>query len=424
MHDCPVARCLFEQPPSGPSGGSSAGTAGSLATTSGSGGMSVASAGSGVSGSGSGGVQTSGGSTSTGGATSAAGADQGGSTSAAGAPGLGGALAQLAQLARPAAGTAGSAGSAGSSFVQPPLVTSAAGAYWVTSGTLTEAASGTADVTVNDTSTAQTWEGFGGSFNEKGWAYLALLSDADRTTALNLLFGKDGCNLTWGRIPMGASDYSIDRYSLDEVPSGQTDTTMASFSTTRDEQKLIPFVKAAQTVKSDLRFWASPWSPPTWMKDGPFNDDSPFDGGSMKKDDATLAAHALYFVKFVQAYKQKGINIDVVSPQNEPGYSGTYPTCAWAPATYADLRRQTSRPCSQPSRPDHEDHARHLQRRHGGHLDRQHRHGRHHGERQGRRARLSVGHAGQRQGRSEVHASHLGDRAQVRQLPVGDSVQR
>jgi len=205
----------------------------------------------------------------------------------------------------------------------------------VTSGTLTEAASGTADVTVNETATAQTWEGFGGSFNEKGWAFLALLSDADRTTALNLLFGRDGCNLTWGRIPMGASDYSMDRYSLDEVPSGQTDPTMASFSTTRDEQKLIPFVKAAQTVKSDLRFWASPWSPPTWMKDGPFNDDSPFDGGSMKKDDATLAAHALYFVKFVQAYKQKGIDIDVVSPQNEPGYSGTYPTCAWAPATYA-----------------------------------------------------------------------------------------
>jgi glucosylceramidase len=73
------------------------------------------------------------------------------------------------------------------------------------------------------------------------------------------------------------------------------------------------------------------------MKDGPFNDDSAFDGGSMKKDAATLAAHALYFVKFVQAYKEKGINIEVVSPQNEPGYSGTYPTCAWAPTTYASF---------------------------------------------------------------------------------------
>src|SRR6478735_1025766 len=313
--------------PSGGNGGPSAGTggvpvgsAGSPPTTSGSAGMSVAA--------GNGGLQNNAGAPSSGGAPSAAGAGQSGSSASAGALGVGGSAGST--------GSAGSAGSAGANnFVQPPLVTSTAGAYWTTSGVLTEATSGTADVTVNDTSMAQTWEGFGGSFNEKGWAFLSLLSEADRNTALNLLFGKDGCNLTWGRIPMGASDYSIDRYSLDEVAAGQTDPTMASFSTTRDEQKLIPFVKAAQGVKSDLRFWASPWSPPTWMKDGPFNDDSPFDGGSMKKDDATLAAHALYFVKFVQAYKQKGITIDVVSPQNEPGYSGTYPTCAWAPATYA-----------------------------------------------------------------------------------------
>ncbi len=71
------------------------------------------------------------------------------------------------------------------------------------------------------------------------------------------------------------------------------------------------------------------------MKDGPFNDSSPFDGGTMKTDDATLGALAQYFVKFVQAYAEEGITIEVVSPQNEPGYSGTYPTCAWAPATYA-----------------------------------------------------------------------------------------
>ncbi|HET7540869.1 MAG TPA: glycoside hydrolase family 30 beta sandwich domain-containing protein [Polyangiaceae bacterium] len=309
--------------PSGPNG-SSAGASGSHTNAGGSAGTLVASSGGSSTGTaGSAGSATSGGSTSTGGTPSAAGADQGGAPSSAGSVGLGG-----------SGGSGATAGAAGA-FVQPPLVTSTAGAYWVTSGTLTEVASGTADVTVNDASPAQTWDGFGAAFNEKGWDYLSQLSEADRGKALGLLFGKDGCNLTWGRIPMGASDYATDRYSLDEVAAGQTDTAMANFSTTRDEQKLIPFVKAAQAVKGDLRFWASPWSPPTWMKDGPFNDDSAFDGGTMKKDDATLAAHALYFVKFVQAYGQKGIKIEVVSPQNEPGYSGTYPTCGWAPATYA-----------------------------------------------------------------------------------------
>jgi glucosylceramidase len=265
---------------------------------------------------GAGGAPASGGGLAVGGAPAGAGSGQGGASGAAGS---------------------GMAGSGGGEFIQPELVTSAEGAYWVTTGALTEVAAGAADVTVNDTLTAQTWEGFGGSFNELGWVYLSLLSESDRNRALSLLFGRDGCNFTLGRIPIGASDYASDRYTLDEVPAGETDLTMEKFSIARDEELLIPYVKAAQGVKGDIHFWASPWSPPTWMKEGPFNDEFPFDGGSMKGDAATLGAFAQYFVKFVQAYGEKGIEIEVVSPQNEPGYSGTYPTCAWAPETYASF---------------------------------------------------------------------------------------
>ena len=57
----------------------------------------------------------------------------------------------------------------------------------------------------------------------------------------------------------------------------------------------------------------------------------------MKGDADTLSAHAQYFVKFVQAYAEQGINIQMVAPQNEPGYSGTYPTCAWAVDAYRDF---------------------------------------------------------------------------------------
>jgi len=194
--------------------------------------------------------------------------------------------------------------------------------------------SGTADVTVNDASEAQKWEGFGGSFNEMGWNFLSMLSQADRDKAMNLLFGVDGANFAIGRIPIGTTDYSMDRYTLDETAN---DTSLADFSISRDKEKMIPFVKAAQAVKSDIHFWSSPWTPPTWMKDGPFNDTYAFDGGTMKKDDATLQAFAQYLIKFVQAYAEQGISIEVISPQNEPGYSGTYATCGWASATYATL---------------------------------------------------------------------------------------
>ena len=105
-------------------------------------------------------------------------------------------------------------GAAGSTV---PLVTSAPGAYWKTDGQLTEVTSGNADVTVDDTATAQTWEGFGGAFNEMGWNVLSMLSPADRDRAIHLLYGADGARFAFGRIPIGASDYAIDRYTLDET---------------------------------------------------------------------------------------------------------------------------------------------------------------------------------------------------------------
>jgi len=267
-------------------------------------------------------------------------------------PGTGGA---------PPVGSAGSgptAGSAGTpvTVTLPPLVTSAVGAYWKTDGALTESTAA-ATVTVNDTAMAQKWEGFGAAFNEIGWNVLT--SATMQADAIKYLFSAtDGAAFAWGRIPIGASDYGTSRYTLadnggtDVVPNtGETnrpaaDNALASFSLARDEMKLIPYIKAAQAVKADIRFWASPWTPPVWMKTGYKKNSgadssknavkpSYFDGGTMKSDTATLTAYAQYFTKFVTGYKEKGINIEVVSPQNEPGYDQNYPSCLWEKATYA-----------------------------------------------------------------------------------------
>jgi glucosylceramidase len=229
---------------------------------------------------------------------------------------------------------AGSSGAAGGPPASNVLVTSAAGAYWKTA-TWTEGA-GAATVTVNAASSFQTWEGFGGAFNELGWSYLTTKALQDQ--ALQLLFGNDGCRFAWGRIPMGASDYAMDRYTLNE---NSGDTEMTKFSIERDKQKLIPYIKAAQAIKPEIRFWASPWTPPTWMKSSPYqtpgNPVNAFDGGTMKSDEATLKAHALYFVKFIKAYAEQGIKIDYVAPQNEPNYSQNYPSSIWSPSTFTSF---------------------------------------------------------------------------------------
>ncbi len=230
----------------------------------------------------------------------------------------------------------GAPATGGSSSSGPSCVTSAQNAYWQTA-TLTTVTSGTADVTVNISSTAQTWNGFGGTFNELGWKYLSLLSSADLSTALNLLFGTNGCRFAFGRVPIGASDYAIARYTDDEISSG-TDYTMANFSITEDQQYLIPYIKAALAIKSDIHLWGSPWSPPTWMKSSPYTTPatvpSPFDGGTMKSDTQTLDAFALYLAKWVEAYAGQGITIETIMPQNEPNYSDNYPSCLWATSTY------------------------------------------------------------------------------------------
>jgi len=61
---------------------------------------------------------------------------------------------------------------------------------------------------------------------------------------------------------------------------------------------------------------------------------TPFDGGKMKSDATTLAAHAQYLVRWIQAYAGQGITIDTVAPQNEPNYEENYPSCLWDAATY------------------------------------------------------------------------------------------
>jgi glucosylceramidase len=126
------------------------------------------------------------------------------------------------------------------------------------------------------------------------------------------------------------------------------DTTLSQFSIQRDTQWLIPYIQAALTVNPNLRLWASPWTPPVWMKTGyKTNSGAPsggnavrpsyYDGGYMKSDTTTLNAHAQYFVKFLQAYQARGINIETIAPQNEPNYDQNYPSCLWDTATYTNF---------------------------------------------------------------------------------------
>jgi len=179
-------------------------------------------------------------------------------------------------------------------------------------------------VTVDLETRFQRIDGFGGCFNELGWDALLALDDTQRATALKALFDPaTGCGFTLGRMGMGANDFALEWYSFDETPG---DFAMKDFSIARDKTHLIPYMKAAMKYQPNLAVWGTPWSPPTWMKTN-----GAYKGGRMKQDPQTLAAYAIYFSKYVQAYRAAGINLYAIHPQNEPLYNtGNYPQCAWS----------------------------------------------------------------------------------------------
>ncbi len=195
----------------------------------------------------------------------------------------------------------------GANDALPDVMISSKDNYWQP-GTATMAASGTADIVVNEDSKAQAWEGFGGTFNEMGWDALSAVS-SEIPRAMKLLFDEnEGANFVYGRVPLGASDYAMSWYTLAETAN---DYSMTNFSIARDREKLIPYIKAALAVKPDIHLWASPWVCPGWMKSGQ----------NFKDDPNTLSAYALYFARFIEEYKKEDLVIEAVHHQNEPGYA-------------------------------------------------------------------------------------------------------
>ena len=192
---------------------------------------------------------------------------------------------------------------------------------------------------------AQPVDGFGACFNELGWTSLQALAESDREAIVRELFAPGaGGNFTICRMPVGANDFSRDWYSYDETPD---DFDLKDFSIANDRETLIPFILAARRHQPALRLWASPWSPPTWMKKNghyasvPNRPGAPANGLRPEQvgkegtdmfrveDQKYLDVYARYFGKFIDAYRAAGIDITMVMPQNEFNSAQPFPSCTW-----------------------------------------------------------------------------------------------
>jgi glucosylceramidase len=181
-------------------------------------------------------------------------------------------------------------------------------------------------------------EGFGGCFNEMGWQALQTLSIDRRAQVLRDLFDPTtGCGYRLCRVPIGANDYALEWYSHNEHDG---DIAMKHFSIARDQLSLIPYVRAAMAIQPDLHLFASPWSPPTWMKQP-----RAYNSGVLRWEPEILEAYALYLLKFVQAYHAEGLPVQQLHIQNEPNSDQKFPSCVWTGGKMRDFIRDYLGPC-------------------------------------------------------------------------------
>ena len=184
----------------------------------------------------------------------------------------------------------------------------------------------------------QTWRGFGGCFNELGWMALQALAPGARTRVLRSLFApqRDSCRFRACRIPIGANDYAETWYSHNETDG---DFAMKRFSIERDRTYLIPYIRAALAIQPEITLFASPWSPPSWMK-------SPkaYNYGTLVWDERHRAAYALYLLRFVRAYRAEGLPVTAIHVQNEPNSDQKFPSCLWTGAQMRDFIRDNLGP--------------------------------------------------------------------------------
>ena len=177
------------------------------------------------------------------------------------------------------------------------------------------------NIDVDSTQQFQTIDGFGYTLTSGSAYVINRLSATDKSNLLKELFGnqENSISISYLRLSIGASDLSASVYSYDDMPAGQTDPTLAQFSLNPDKTELIPLLKEIVAINPAIKFLATPWSPPVWMKDNGLSV-----GGSLKPE--YYEVYAKYFVKYIQAMKAEGITIDAITPQNEPLHPGNNPS--------------------------------------------------------------------------------------------------
>ena len=174
-------------------------------------------------------------------------------------------------------------------------------------------------IDIDSSQVYQTIDGFGFTLTGGSAYVINRMNSAEKARLLAELFSPNEIAISYLRISIGASDLNATSFTYNDLPQGQTDENLAKFSLNPDRADVIPLLKEILRINPKIKILATPWSPPAWMKDT-FS----LIGGSLQP--RYHAVYAQYFVKYIQQMQAEGIEIDAITPQNEPLHPGNEPS--------------------------------------------------------------------------------------------------
>ncbi|HPT13417.1 MAG TPA: glycoside hydrolase family 30 protein [Bacteroidales bacterium] len=164
--------------------------------------------------------------------------------------------------------------------------------------------------------------GIGGAFTDAAAETFYKLPKEKQTEILDAYFTTDkGIGYSLGRTHINSCDFSSESYAY---AATEGDKELKSFTIDHDRKFRIPFIKEALAkAGGKITMFASPWSPPAWMKDN----NNMLQGGKLKPE--FMQSWADYYIRFFEEYKKEGINFWGVSVQNEPMAVQTWESCIY-----------------------------------------------------------------------------------------------
>jgi len=177
-------------------------------------------------------------------------------------------------------------------------------------------------VFVNPNKTYQTFLGIGGAITDASAEVFAKLPQNKQQELLDAYYSKEkGIGYSLIRTTIHSCDFSSDRYTY----VTEDDKDLKTFSIDHDKKFRIPLIKKAmELIGEEATLYASPWSPPAFMKDNA----SVLNGGKLLPE--YYQSWANYYVKFINAYQKEGIPIWGLTIQNEPMATQRWESCIYS----------------------------------------------------------------------------------------------